>query len=270
MITSMTDPITDLKNTMDLSGKNVIVTGGSSGIGWGISQAFAQRGANVAILDVDVKGGTGGIEQLQQYGGKYISVECDIADHKSVNKAVETVHDIFGHIEVLVNCAGITVVKPFLDMDNELTEFQRVINVDLIGTANMTYAVANKMRHDKLGGLIINISSTASVRCSGSKQLPMTGYVAAKAAVNQLTTSWAIEFSEYNIRVNCIMPGPTSSKMDEQLTPEYKERIANTLLTRRYGEGIEIGALCVFFASPEGSHLDGVIMPHDGGFTCIN
>lgn len=270
MSNPMTAPITDLENPMNVSGKNVIVTGGGSGIGWGISQTFAQRGANVAILDIDPQASNTALENLKQYGGHNIGVECDISKSGSVQKAVDTVQAKFGQIDVLVNCAGITMVKPFLDMEEDLMEFRKVIDVDLIGTANMTYAVGKKMRDGKQGGLIINISSSSAVRCSGSRELPMTGYVASKAAINHLTTSWAIEFAEHNIRVNCIMPGPTRSKMDDSLTPEYLDKIANAILTRRQGEGLEIGALCVFFASPEGSHLDGVIMPHDGGFNCIN
>ena len=98
----------------------------------------------------------------------------------------------------------------------------------------------------------------------------MVGYVASKAAVNHLTTSWAIELSEHDIRVNCIMPGPTHSRLDEQLTPEMRRLNARAVLDRRYGEPLEIGALCVFMASAEGAHLNGVIMPHDGGFLCTH
>lgn len=100
--------------------------------------------------------------------------------------------------------------------------------------------------------------------------MPNAAYVAAKAAINHLTKSWAIEFAEHDIRVNCIMPGPTHSRLDEQLTPEMKERNTRALLDRRYGEPIEIGALCVFMASAEGAHLNGVVIPHDGGFLCVN
>jgi NAD(P)-dependent dehydrogenase (short-subunit alcohol dehydrogenase family) len=270
MNTPMNSPITNLNKVMDVSGQNVIVTGGSRGIGWGICQAFAQRGAHVAILDIDGKGGDLAAHELEQYGGKYMSVECDITNLDGVRTAVDAVHAAFGHISVLVNNAGITEVKPFLDINNDLAEWHRVIDVDLNGTVGMTHAVANKMRADKQGGLIINISSIGGARCSGARQLPMAGYVAAKAAINHLTASWAIEFAEYDIRVNTIMPGLTRSKLDEQLTPEYRAKIAQGILTRRYGEPIEIGALCVFFASAEGSQLDGVVIPHDGGFLCIN
>jgi len=98
----------------------------------------------------------------------------------------------------------------------------------------------------------------------------MTGYVASKSALIHLTTSWAIEFAEHDIRVNCILPGPPHSKLAAQLTPEYEAKIAEGMLDRRYGEPLELGALCVFLASPEGAHLDGVAIPHDGGFLCIN
>lgn len=267
----LTTPVSDLKDPMNVSGRSVIVTGGGGGIGLGIAQAFAQRGANVAILDVDAERGKAAAEGLRRHGvGQHIFAECDIADRAAVRRAVDAVIEAFGHVDVLVNNAGISAVKPFLDMADDLPEWHRVIDVDLHGTANMTHAVGNAMRAAGQGGLIINISSVGGARCSGSKEMPMTGYVASKAAINHLTASWAIEFSEHRIRVNCIMPGPTHSKLDEQLTPEMKERNAAGVLDRRYGEPLEIGALCVFMASAEGAHLNGVVMPHDGGFLCIN
>lgn len=266
----MSRPVTDLARVMDVSGQHVVVTGGGGGIGFGISRAFAQRGANVAVLDVDVKGGTAAIESLRQFGGDHLFVECDVSDRKAVQSSVDVVHATFGHIDVLVNNAGISMVKPFLDMDEDLPEWHRTIAVDLHGTVNTTHAVGNKMRADKRGGLIINISSVAGARCSGSKGMPQVGYVAAKAAVNHLTVSWAIEFAEYDIRVNCIMPGPTHSRLDDNLTPDMRHKIAVSMLDRRFGDPLEIGALCVFMTSAEGSHLNGVVMPHDGGFNCIN
>jgi 3-oxoacyl-[acyl-carrier protein] reductase len=138
------------------------------------------------------------------------------------------------------------------------------------GQVNMTHAVVNRMRAAKRGGLVINISSIGGATCSGSKAMPMASYTASKAAVNHLSRSWAIEFAEYDVRVNCIMPGPTHSRLDAQLTPGMKDSISHGLLTRRFGEPLEIGALCVFMASAEGAHLNGVVMPHDGGFLCVH
>ena len=270
----MTRPVADLKNPLDVSGLGVIVTGGSNGIGFGIAQAFAQRGARVAILDIDAVRGIAAAEELPREslsdGAGHLFVVCDISDREAVRNAVEAVLDVLGHIDVLVNNAGTAAVKRFLDMEPDLPEWHRVIDVNLHGTVNMTHAVGNAMRAAGRGGLIINISSVGGASCSGSKEMPMAAYVASKAAINHLTRSWAIEFAEHDIRVNCIMPGPTHSRLDEQLTPEMRQRIAGGVLDRRYGEPLEIGALCVFFASAEGAHLDGVVVQHDGGFLCIN
>ena len=266
----MSKPITDLARVMDVSGRKVIVTGGSRGIGWGICRAFAQRGADVAILDIDVAAGEAAARELRESGGDHVFVECDVTDRGMVERAVAAVGAQLGHIDVLVNNAGIAAIKSFLDMDDDLPEYHRVMAVNLHGTVYMTHAVGKVMRAAGRGGLIINISSIGGVRCSGSRDLPQVGYVASKAAVNHLTASWAIEFAEHDIRVNCIMPGPTRSKLDEQLTPEWRAKLMQGLLDRRYGEPLEIGALCVFFASAEGAHLNGVVMPHDGGFICIN
>ena len=202
--------------------------------------------------------------------GHHLFVECDIRDMEMVRSAVEAVNSSLGGVDVLVNNAGVAAIKPFLDMDPDLPEWHRVVDVNLQGTVNMTYTVGKAMRHGGEGGLTINISSVGAVRCSASKELHQVGYVASKAAVKHLTTSRAIEFAEYVIRMNCVMPGPTHSKLDEQLTPDYREKIAEGLLDRHRGEPLEIGALCVFFASAQGAHLNGDVMSHDGGFQCIN
>lgn len=255
---------------MDVRGQKVVVTGGNRGIGWGIARAFAQRGADVAILCRNAASGTEAARKLAEDGGAHLCMECDITKPEMVESAVAAVFEAWGHADVLINNAGITAVKAFLDMEPGLSEWNQVIDADLKGTVKVTYEVAKRMRHIGSGGSIINISSTGGMRCGGSKELPMSGYVAAKAAINHLTVSWAIEFADADIRVNTIMPGPTSSDLDEQLTDEYRAEKARNILTRRYGEGIEIGAFCVFLSSAEGSHINGAVIPHDGGFLCIN
>ncbi len=274
-VAPMSVPVTDLRTVMDVSGLNVIVTGGGGGIGGGISEAFAQRGARVAILDLDLEGARTELERLRQLGGPdsapgHMCSQCDVSDPGSVRTAVEAVFAAFGHVHVLVNNAGISPVKAFLDMDEGLPEWHRTIDVDLHGPAYMTHAVANRMRAAGRGGLIINISSTGGATCSGAKVMPLPGYTAAKAALNHISRAWAVEFAEYGIRVNCIMPGPTHSRLDVQLTPGMKNMIERSVLTGRFGEPLEIGALCVFMASAEGAHLNGVVMPHDGGFLCVH
>ena len=266
----MSDPIADLRNPMDVSGLNVIVTGGSGGIGAGICEALAQRGARVAVFDVDPEEGAAAVANLRRWGGDPLFVQCDVTDRDAVRSAVRETLTAFGHIDVLVNNAGIAAVKPFLDMDDDLPEWHRVIDVNLHGTIYATHAVGNAMRAAGRGGLIVNISSVGGVTCSGSKDMPQLGYIASKAAINHVTRSLAIELAEYDIRVNCIMPGPTHSRLDAHLTPQMRERIGHSLLDRRFGEPLEIGALCVFMASPEGAHLDGVVVQHDGGFLCVH
>jgi NAD(P)-dependent dehydrogenase (short-subunit alcohol dehydrogenase family) len=275
MSAPMSRPVTDLSRVMDVTGLNVIVTGGSGGIGGGICEAFAQRGANVAILDVNLEEAKAEAEKLRGFGGQtvarqHLAVACDVADHHSVRVAVAEVFAAFDNVDVLVNNAGISLVKAFLDMDDDLPEWHKVIDVDLHGPAYMTHAVANRMRAAGRGGLVINISSVGGTTCSGAKAMPLPGYTAAKAALNHMSRAWAVEFAEYGIRVNCIMPGPTHSRLDAQLTPGMKSMIEHSMLTGRFGEPLEIGALCVFMASAEGAHLNGVVMPHDGGFLCVH
>jgi len=287
------DPVKDLSRVMDVSDKGVIVTGGANGIGWGIARAFAERGAAVAIFDVEVDVGQARMEELNRLtdarkaghiagktsgsesvdpppGARHVFVECNITSRPDIDRAVEKAVQDLGHVDVLVNNAGIAVTKPLLDFDPDLTEWRRLIEVNLHGTALATHAVANYMRRSGKGGLIINISSVGGTRCSASRELPNSPYVASKAAINHLTSAWAIEFADYGIRVNTIMPGPTHSRLDAQLTSEYMDKIADGILDGRWGEPLEIGALCVFMASAEGAHLNGVVIPHDGGFLCLH
>ena len=168
-----------------------------------------------------------------------------------MRRAVDAVLEAFGHIDVLVNNAGIAAVKPFLDMDDDLSEWHRVIDVDLNGTVNMTHAVGNAMRAGGRGGLISQHLLGGRRELLGVQGDAHGRVLASKAAINHLTVSWAIEFAEHGIRVNCIMPGPTHSGLDEQLTPEMRGLIEHSILDRRFGEPLEIGALCVFMASAE-------------------
>ncbi|HLA81744.1 MAG TPA: SDR family NAD(P)-dependent oxidoreductase, partial [Thermoleophilia bacterium] len=163
----MSAPIGDLRDVMNVSGQNVVVTGGGGGIGGGIAEAFAERGANVAILDVDIDGGSAQAEALKRHGGTHVYIECDVADRSSVRKAVDEVGEAFGRIDVLVNNAGISRVKAFLEMDEDLPEWHQVMDVNLNGSVYMTHAVANLMRAAGRGGLIINISSIGGASCSG-------------------------------------------------------------------------------------------------------
>lgn len=261
-------PITSMTNAFDVSGKNVVVTGGNRGIGKGISVAFAQSGANVAVLCRNYDSGMETVNELKQYGGKYTCIACDVSDIDKVKAAKKKLFTFFDHVDVLVNNAGVATTTPFLS-DEGLNEWHRVINTNLHGVANIVHEIAPAMRDSGLGGSIINISSVGGQRVSASREHDNAPYNTAKAGLDIFTRYLAVVLGDYGIRVNCVAPGPTHSDLDKDLPPSAFEMIEKVLPAHRFGEPIEIGALCVFLASAAGSQITGCIYAHDGGLLCV-
>jgi NAD(P)-dependent dehydrogenase (short-subunit alcohol dehydrogenase family) len=183
---------------------------------------------------------------------------------ESCEQAVKEIYELFGHVDVLVNNAGVATNVEFLK-DTGLKEWHRVINTDLHGVANMIYCVAPRMRKAGLGGRIINISSVGGQSIGDALDHPNSPYHAAKAALDHFTRYLAIELGNDGIRVNAIAPGPFHSDLDNDLPPSFIEHIDKNLPTHRFGEPLEIGAYCVFLASPAASHITGAVCVHDGG-----
>lgn len=264
----MIPPIQDMKNAFSVEGMHVVVTGGGRGIGFGISTAFAQSGAHVAILGRSETTGEKAVKELQQYGGNHFFVKCDVADLGDTQTATEQVMERFGHVDVLVNNAGISLQSPLLQ-DEGLKKWHAVIDTNLHGPVNMIYSMAPKMIQAGNGGSIINISSIGSMNCSSAKDQPMPPYFTAKAALNQFTRYMSVELGPFNIRVNCIAPGMTHSDLDAGLSQSMLDLVSTKMPMGRFGEPIEIGALCIYLASRAGCHVTGAIYVHDGGLLVV-
>lgn len=260
----MIQPITNMKNAFDLTGKNAVITGGNRGLGLGIATAMAQVGANIAILCRDGKKAEEALSELSQYGGKYESFSCDVTDLESVRRAVSEVCDSFGHIDILVNNAGVSCVNELLDMDDKLSDWYHVLNTDLNGTVHMTYEVGKRMRDAGLGGCIINVTSNAAFIVN--KTQAMSPYSASKAAANHFTKCMAVELGKYNIRCNAIAPGFTNTELSRHIPPDMFDYINNQMPLGRFGEPIEIGALAVYLASPAAAQVTGTVQVIDGGY----
>jgi len=261
----ITNPIDKIEGAFSVEGYKVVVTGGYSGIGFGIATAYAQAGADVAILGRNLERGKAAAEELNaKYGSGCFAVKCDVSDLESCKAAKEEVFKHFDHIDVLVNNAGVACANHFID-DEDLKEWHKVIDVDLNGVANMTYVFVKPMIEHGTGGSIINISSIASYRVSDALTRPSPPYYAAKAAVNNLTHYFAIEFGTYGIRVNTIAPGPFHSQLDALMDATMYENATKNMPMHRFGDPIELGAHCIYLSSPAGAHITGTIQVHDGG-----
>jgi len=258
-----------MMDAFSVKGLNVVITGGNRGIGLGISKAYAQGGANVAILCRNMEKGNQAIEELKQYGTTCFCVTCDVSNHKSVKAATEEVFKIFSDVDVLVNNSGMATVSDFLN-DEDLKGWHEVINTNLHGPAYVIYEIVPHMIKADKGGSVINISSTGGQALGGARTHPMPGYHASKAALDMFTRNMAIEFGDYGIRVNAIAPGPTHSDLDKDLPPDALEKFDQLMPMHRFGEPIEIGALCVFLSSPAGNQITGTIVVHDGGLLQIS
>lgn len=261
-------PIENMKGAFDVSGLNVVITGGNRGIGFGIATAFAQSGANVLILCRNEESGKQAAADLAANGVKTGCIRCDVSDIEQVKSAAKQVFEFFDHVDVLVNDAGVATTEPFLS-DKGLDEWHRVIDVDLHGPANMVHEIAPKMIEAGKGGRIINITSVGGTRVSGSKDHHNAPYNAAKAGMDIFTRYLAVVLGDYGIRVNAILPGMTHSDLDKDLPPRAIKEGEELVPAHRFGMPIEIGALCVYLASPAGSQVTGVNWPLDGGLLCV-
>lgn len=265
----MIPPIKNMTDAFSVKGQKVVITGGNRGIGLGISAAYAQSGASVAILCRGKESGEAAAADLRRYGAECFCVACDVGSAPDVQAAAEEVRDRLGSVDVLINNAGVSTVRKFLE-DANLSEWHRVINTNLHGPAHTIYAFAPAMIQAGKGGSIINISSIGGQGLGGARTHPMSPYHVSKAALDMFTRNMAIELGDYGIRVNGIAPGPTHSDLDRDLPPDAFEKVAAMMPMHRFGEPIEIGALCVFLSSPAGNQITGTVLVHDGGMLLVD
>jgi 3-oxoacyl-[acyl-carrier protein] reductase len=248
---------------MRLQGKTALVTGGASGFGAGIVEAYAKEGATVVVLDLN---GEGAKKVAAAAGRGAVAVAGDVTRAADIEAAVKAALDATGRLDVVVNNAGWTFAnKPMLQVTE--AEFDKVFAINVKSIYLMTNAVVPVMRRQKQGR-IINIGSTAGVR----PRPGLTWYNATKGAVNLLSKSMAVELAPDGIRVNCIAPviGETAlleSFMGVPDTPENRAKFVSTIPLGRMSKPSDIANACVYLASDDAEFLTGVILPVDGGRT---
>jgi len=256
--------IKSMKDAFSVKDKTAVITGGNKGIGFGIATAFAEQGANVAIVARDESSGLSAASTLTgEYGGIFRFYKADIANMPECRDAVNKIIVDFGRIDVLVNNAGTTPNGDLLDMDGELSEYFKCIDTDLHGVVRMTYLIGKHMRDTGKGGKIINVSSNLGVMAN--RLINLAPYCTAKAGVNQFTRAMALELAKYNIQINAIAPGYTWSEAMTKLDETTLGGMAGVTPDGRLGTPLEVGALAVFLASDAANHITGDIIAIDGG-----
>lgn len=242
-----------------LSGKTVVVTGGGRGIGRGISLAMGRAGANVVLTGRSPEPLKATAAEIEAMGRRAVMVPSDITNKDDIARIVDTTLDTFGYIDGWVNNAGSASpedVSNLMEMREE--QWDHVVDLNLKWTFFAMQAAARTMTR---GGAIVNISSR-----SGSQPCPMTGqYGAAKAGVENLTATAAVEWGHLGIRVNAIAPGVVEIERSATMKDSRRRRQIETVPLRRLGTVDDIGPLAVYFVADESSWTTGTVVQVTGG-----
>jgi 3-oxoacyl-[acyl-carrier protein] reductase len=235
-----------------------LITGASQGIGEEIAYCLAKEGSILALFDVQDEKLTTVTSKINQNGGKALSFHVDVSKNKEVEEAVEKVIEELGKIDFLVNNAGITRDSLLMRMKEE--EWDKVIEVNLKGTFNVSKAVIRNMIKNRYGR-IVNISSVVGLMGN----VGQTNYSASKAGVIGFSKSLAREVAPRGITVNVIAPGYIDTPMTANLPENIKEMFLKVIPMRRFGTPKEIAQVVKFLLSDEASYITGQVIGVNGG-----
>jgi len=235
-----------------------VVTGASSGLGRAFAAGLADAGADVAICARRMDRLAETAQQVKATGRRCLSIQADVTEVEDCGRVVSDAVESLGHVDVLINNAGIATSYPATREDPD--EFRRVIDVNLMGAYWMAQACGRVM---KPGSAIVNIGSILGSTTAG---LPQAAYSSSKAAIIGLTRDLAQQWTgRKGIRVNALAPGFFPSEMLDEYEPEYLERQLTRVPVGRVGYPQELVAAAVFLASDAASYITGVLLPVDGG-----
>lgn len=246
-------------NVIDMTGKTVLITGGSRGLGRAMALGFAEAGANVAIASRNIESCRQTVSEIEQFGVKGFAQACHVGDWDQVTALADAVWAAFGRIDVLINNAG---MSPLYDRPVDVSEalFDKVMGVNLKGPFRLCAYVGERMI-EQGGGSIINVSSVAAIR----PRKDIIPYAAAKAGLNALTEGMANAMGPA-VRVNCIMPGPFLTDISKAWDmAAFERRAAERIALKRGGEADEIVGAALYLASDHASYTTGAIIRIDGG-----
>ena len=230
-----------------LEGRVALVTGAAQGIGFSIARHLAQCGAAVAALDCDAESLAIASKRLHALGARFVSIVADVTSRPDIERAVQLTQDRLGPIQMLVNNAGVWVIKPL--MEHSDAEWDRVVGVNLKGTFICSTAVLPQMIQRR-EGVIVNITSIAAAHYTN----PHASYAAAKAGVAALTRDLAYETARSGVRVNAIAPGSIPREPPESAGPVLG-----------WGEAQDIAHAVRFLVSDEAKYITGTTLTVAGG-----
>ncbi|MEU6409617.1 glucose 1-dehydrogenase [Microbispora sp. NPDC046933] len=245
-------------------GKFAVVTGAARGIGAAIARRLSAEGAAVACVDLTADRCASIVDEITVTGGRAVAFGCDVSDSGQVEALVPGVMAEFGRIDVLVNNAGLTRDNLLFRMSEE--DWDKVVDVNLKGVFLVSRAVQKHMVEQR-SGAIVNLSSRSALGNRGQ-----ANYSAAKAGIQGLTATMAIELGPFGVRVNAVAPGYVATPMTEAtavrlgVTPEeHQATMAQAVPLRRVGQPTEIASVVAFFASDDASYVTGQTLYVNGG-----
>jgi NAD(P)-dependent dehydrogenase (short-subunit alcohol dehydrogenase family) len=248
---------------MRLEKKVAIVTGASKGIGKGIAISYAREGAKVVVASRSPDLLAAVVEEIKASGGEALALSLDVRSPQSVQSVIDNTVKAYGRLDVMVNNAGISMVKPSEDLAPE--DWTRALETDLFGVFYGCQSAARQMMKQG-GGSIINVTSAY-----GIVAIPMrAAYCASKAAANHLTKVLAVEWAGKNIRVNAIAPGYVRTELVQDVIDRGHiplEAIRRRTPQGRMGEVEDLVGLAVYMASDESAFMTGSVVSIDGGWT---
>ncbi len=246
-------------NVIDMTGKKVLITGGSRGLGRSMALGFAEAGADVAITSRKIESCEATAKEIEALGRKAFPFACHVGHWDQCDAMVAAVYEEFGKLDVLINNAG---MSPLYDSLADIPEalWDKVIDVNLKGTFRNSAVVGQRMAAGD-GGSIINVSSVAAIR----PRKDIAPYSAAKAGVNALTEALADAYGP-KVRVNCIMPGPFLTDISKAWDMDaFNARARDNIALHRGGEPEEIVGAALYLASDHASYTTGAVLKIDGG-----
>ncbi len=241
--------------------KNVLITGGTRGIGEAISREFAKKGYDLIINYVNSNEKAQNLKQEleKEYNIKVLPIQTDISNEIAIKNMVDTAIKEFGKIDVLVNNAGIVIDKEFEDRTVE--EWKKTLDINLIAPFVLTKLVGKEMMKQK-SGAIINISSTNGINTYYPTSVD---YDASKSGLISLTYDSAVQFAPY-VRVNCVAPGWVNTEMNKELPEDFVKEETERILVKRFAEPKEIAKVVTFLASEDASFVNSTVIKVDGGW----
>lgn len=250
----------------DLKGRVAVITGASSGLGKQMALGFAKQGANLVLLARRIERLEESKKELESLGVRVLPIKCDVTLTEDIENAGKLAEKEFGKVDILVNCAGSSKDAGILDMKDEEWDF--TIATDLTSVFKVTRTFANIMKKNNYGR-IINIASMYGL--VGNEEIPTIAYHSSKGGVVNFTRAAAAELAKYNITVNAICPGYFYTELTTAVldTTKFQEFAKTHVPMKRYGREGELNAGALFLASEDASYVTGIILPIDGGYTCV-